>query len=206
MDDVLATAELARVLATRAHQGREERMAWIQANLGPFERLARALDGWAEMKLRPGDLIRELKNSLMKHKVAEPRTALPRLEELGLRLDAMDEPELSPAQSLRRALATAALVREGEGMDTLEGVRVLTIHQSKGLEFTRVFLPQLVQNVLPSFMVLKNGDPAQLAEERRLLYVAMTRAKRRLYLSWHGRNAHGYQAEPSTFLGELLGN
>ena len=78
-------------------------------------------------------------------------------------------------------------------------------HQSKGLEFTRVFLPQLVQNVLPSFLVLKGGDPAQLAEERRLLYVAMTRAKRRLYLSWHGRNANGYQAEPSTFLGELLG-
>ena len=107
---------------------------------------------------------------------------------------------------MRRALSTAALVREGDGMDQIPGVRVLTMHQSKGLEFTRVFLPQLVQNVLPSFLTVKSRDPARLAEERRLLYVAMTRARRRLYLSWHGRNSRGYQVEPSIFLGELLGS
>jgi DNA helicase-2/ATP-dependent DNA helicase PcrA len=79
------------------------------------------------------------------------------------------------------------------------------MHQSKGLEFTRVFVPQLVQNVLPSYRTVKSGDSAKLAEERRLLYVAMTRAKRRLYLSWHGKNARGYQVEPSEFLQDLLG-
>ena len=134
----------------------------------------------------------------------DPKVALPRLEELAFRLDAMDDPALLPAQALHHALATAALVREGDAMDRSSGVRVLTMHQSKGLEFTRVFLPQLVQNTLPSYRAVKSGDVAKLSEERRLLYVAMTRAKRRLYLSWHETNARGYRTEPSVFLGELL--
>jgi DNA helicase-2/ATP-dependent DNA helicase PcrA len=204
LDDVRATAALAQLLRERASTGRDERLAWLETHQAPFERLAQALDTWAAEDLRPGDLIRRLKDALMKHKVPDPKTALPRLEELALRIDAMDDPALTPSQSLRRALATAALVREGDGVDSLEGVRVLSMHQSKGLEFTRVFLPQLVQNVLPSYHTVLSRDPTKLAEERRLLYVAMTRAKRRLYLSWHSRNARGYPADPSTFLGELL--
>ena len=204
MDDVLATAELARVLKEKAAQGQEKRLLWLQENKPGFARLTAALDRWASMHLRPGDLIRELTQTLMKHKVQEPKVALPRLEELAHRLDAMDDPALSPSQALQHALATAALVREGDAMDRTAGVRVLTMHQSKGLEFSRVFIPQLVQNTLPSYRAVKSGDLAKISEERRLLYVAMTRAKRRLYLSWHETNAKGYRTEPSEFLGELL--
>ena len=77
------------------------------------------------------------------------------------------------------------------------------MHQSKDWGH-RVFIPQLVQNTLPSYRAVKSGDLAKINEERRLLYVAMTRAKRRLYLSWHETNAKGYRTEPSEFLGELL--
>ena len=140
----------------------------------------------------------------MKHKVQEPKVALPKLEELAHRLDAMDDPALSPSQALQHALATR-LVHEGNAMDRTAGVSVLTMHQSKGLEFSRVFIPQLVQNTLPSYRAVKSGDLAKISEERRLLYVAMTRAKRRLYLSWHETNAKGYRTEPSECLGELLG-
>ncbi len=55
-----------------------------------------------------------------------------------------------------------------------------TIHSSKGLEFHTVFVMSLVDGYLPSFRAL--GDMAQLEEERRLLYVAMTRAKENLFL------------------------
>ena len=72
------------------------------------------------------------------------------------------------------------------------GVNLLTYHRAKGLEFEVVFLPRLEEGELP-FKRAKLGDA--LAEERRLLYVGMTRAKRYLELTWSG--------EPSRFLSEL---
>jgi DNA helicase II / ATP-dependent DNA helicase PcrA len=68
------------------------------------------------------------------------------------------------------------------------GVNLLTYHRAKGLEFEAVFLPNLVEGELP----FKRAD---VAEERRLFYVGMTRAKRHLELTWSG--------EPSRFLEEL---
>jgi DNA helicase-2/ATP-dependent DNA helicase PcrA len=72
------------------------------------------------------------------------------------------------------------------------GVNLLTYHRAKGLEFDVVFLPRLEEGELP-FKLARSGE-AQ-AEERRLLYVGMTRAKRHLEISWSG--------EPSRFLAEL---
>ena len=60
------------------------------------------------------------------------------------------------------------------------GVRVMTIHSSKGLEFDHVFVPALEEGILPFTLYDKNND---FSEERRLLYVAMTRARRGLWLS-----------------------
>jgi DNA helicase II / ATP-dependent DNA helicase PcrA len=72
------------------------------------------------------------------------------------------------------------------------GVNLLTYHRAKGLEFEAVFLPRLEEGELP-FKRARLGEA--LAEERRLLYVGMTRAKRYLELTWSG--------EPSRFLAEL---
>jgi DNA helicase-2/ATP-dependent DNA helicase PcrA len=72
------------------------------------------------------------------------------------------------------------------------GVHLLTLHGAKGLEFDAVFLPRLQERELP-IRQAKTDD--EVAEERRLLYVGMTRAKRHLALTWSGR--------PSRFLGEL---
>jgi DNA helicase-2/ATP-dependent DNA helicase PcrA len=72
------------------------------------------------------------------------------------------------------------------------GVHLLTYHRAKGLEFEAVFLPRLERRELP-WKLAKTDD--ELAEERRLLYVGMTRAKRHLALTWSGR--------PSPFVAEL---
>jgi DNA helicase II / ATP-dependent DNA helicase PcrA len=72
------------------------------------------------------------------------------------------------------------------------GVHLLTLHRAKGLEFDAVFLPKLEQRELP--WKLARGDD-ELAEERRLLYVGMTRARRWLTLTW--------ASKPSRFLREL---
>ena len=72
------------------------------------------------------------------------------------------------------------------------GVHFLTYHRAKGLEFDAVFLPRLEERELPSKL---SKTPAAIAEERRLLYVGMTRAKRHLAITWAGK--------PSRFLSEL---
>jgi ATP-dependent DNA helicase UvrD/PcrA len=73
------------------------------------------------------------------------------------------------------------------------GVHLLTLHRAKGLEFDAVFLPRVEEKELPCKQALR--APGGLDEERRLLYVGMTRAKRHLALSWAG--------PPSRFLVEL---
>ena len=83
----------------------------------------------------------------------------------------------------------------------------MTIHASKGLEFDHVFVIGLENGMLP-FTLYDNDAAAnsRIEEERRLLYVAMTRARTGLYLSWarsrifKGRKLNG---SPSPFLNEL---
>ena len=72
------------------------------------------------------------------------------------------------------------------------GVHLLTYHRAKGLEFDAVFLPRLEERELPSKL---SKTPAAIDEERRLLYVGLTRAKRHLTVTWSGK--------PSRFLAEL---
>ena len=73
------------------------------------------------------------------------------------------------------------------------GVHLLTLHRAKGLEFEAVFLPRVEEKELPCKQALR--VPGAIDEERRLLYVGLTRAKRHLAVTWSGK--------PSRFLEEL---
>jgi DNA helicase II / ATP-dependent DNA helicase PcrA len=73
------------------------------------------------------------------------------------------------------------------------GVHLLTLHRAKGLEWDAVFLPRIEERELPCKQAL--GDADAIAEERRLLYVGITRARKHLALTWTRR--------PSRFLAEL---
>ena len=97
------------------------------------------------------------------HTVAEPFNALP------------------PGEALSPFLESVSLVSDVDNLDETEGgVTLITLHQAKGLEFPVVFIVGLEEGVLPHFRSF--DDPAQMEEERRLCYVGVTRAKRRLYL------------------------
>jgi DNA helicase II / ATP-dependent DNA helicase PcrA len=88
--------------------------------------------------------------------------------------------------------------RFGSGREGI-GVNLLTLHRAKGLEFEAVFLPRLQEGELPFRRA--SGDEA-VEEERRLLYVGITRARAHLCISWSG----GAKAAPSRFLGALGGD
>ncbi|MCA8922111.1 MAG: UvrD-helicase domain-containing protein [Planctomycetes bacterium] len=103
-------------------------------------------------------------------------------------------------------LEHAALVAEraDDGAPDEERLSLMTVHAAKGLEFDSVFVLGLEEGLFPHSR--STDDPTGLEEERRLAYVAITRAKRRLHLSyarwraWHGRSS---SQEPSLFLYEL---
>jgi DNA helicase-2/ATP-dependent DNA helicase PcrA len=80
------------------------------------------------------------------------------------------------------------MLHERFGASAGRGVHLLTLHRAKGLEFEAVYLPFVEEGELP----IRRGD---IEEERRLLYVGLTRAKRRLVVTWSGK--------ASRFLGEL---
>jgi DNA helicase II / ATP-dependent DNA helicase PcrA len=84
-------------------------------------------------------------------------------------------------------------------------VNLMTIHSAKGLEFPVVFIAGVEQDIIPHARSVEDSE-ANLEEERRLFYVALTRAERRLYLSWcSSRRRMGKPSEafPSPFLEEL---
>jgi len=86
---------------------------------------------------------------------------------------------------------------QDESSNDEEGVKLMTVHKAKGLEFPVVFVVGLVEGILPS----KKGD---IEEERRICFVAMSRAMKLLFLSW----SHTYLSQPSkksVFLDEILG-
>jgi ATP-dependent DNA helicase UvrD/PcrA len=85
----------------------------------------------------------------------------------------------------------AAALRERFGASAGAGVHLLTLHRAKGLEWDAVYLPRLEEGELPN----RRARGEELAEERRLLYVGLTRARRHLLVTWSGR--------PSRFLDEL---
>ena len=109
-------------------------------------------------------------------------------------------------ESLADFLDHAALVSDADSVDSGAQVSLLTMHNAKGLEFPIVFIAGMEEGLFPHSRSLDNE--AQMEEERRLCYVGMTRAEKRLYLSWarfrrrFGGGAAGAE-HPSRFLKEI---
>jgi len=95
-------------------------------------------------------------------------------------------------------LAYVEQMRSGAGGGKEQGVHFMTMHGSKGLEFPVVFIVDANEGMTP----YKRADsPEGIEEERRLFYVAMTRAKEQLHISWTKERFHRPQSR-SRFVGE----
>jgi DNA helicase-2/ATP-dependent DNA helicase PcrA len=175
-------------------------------SLHAFAEFTNCLIRWRKAKdeLSPADLARLILEEsgytamLQNERSAE---AAGRLENLSELTRAMEEYE-----TLGAFLEHVSLVMDNDAADDRDKVTLMTIHAAKGLEFDTVFLPGWEEGVFPSQRSLDEGGLASLEEERRLAYVAITRARRRCTIV-HAANRRIYgqwtSSIPSRFVAEL---
>ena len=173
---------------------------------GTLLALVRDFARWREQAgtLSPAELARTLLDesgytaALQAERTPE---AAGRLENLSELVRAMEEYE-----TLGDFLEHVSLVMDNDAADDAAKVTIMTMHGAKGLEFDNVFLPGWEEGVFPSQRALDEGGLASLEEERRLAYVAITRAKRRCTIL-HAANRRIYgqwtNSIPSRFIAEI---
>ncbi len=137
--------------------------------------------------------------------------------------DERDEQEAAKIENINELLAVASLYKtvpeflesaalaEAETKKSQSNAKItlMTVHSAKGLEFENVFVVGLEEGMFPHSRSISSGSKDEIEEERRLMYVAMTRAKRRLVLSFaRSRLIFGGRMRtiPSRFLGEIQEN
>jgi DNA helicase-2/ATP-dependent DNA helicase PcrA len=183
---------LGKMLEERVFPGRAE------AALSAFHRMITELG--SQVDARPiADSLRDLmertgyRKMLEEENTEEAKTRLANLDELlNAAVDAGERGE-----SIRDFLDHAALVADADSTDERAPVSLLTMHNAKGLEFPVVFIAGLEEGLFPHSRSL-NTESA-MEEERRLCYVGMTRAEKKLYLTWarYRRRFGGGQPEAS---------
>jgi DNA helicase-2/ATP-dependent DNA helicase PcrA len=146
-----------------------------------------------------------LRDHLAKDKTEKGRMRLENLDELITAAGEFEKGEYDGLSILQAFLSHAALETGENQVDNNENsVQLMTIHAAKGLEFPMVFLSGMEAGLFPHHASF--DDTNKLEEERRLCYVGMTRAMRKLYLTYaESRRLHGSETyrRPSNFLHEI---
>ncbi len=167
----------------------------------PFVDLMEKIGQEAEGKSLPELIDLVAKRSGLEEFYQKQQDADIRLENLGELVNAAvgyceengideDAPALDPVPGgtmspLDGFLSQAALEPDDKNTEEEpDAVRLMTVHASKGLEFPYVYLTGLEQDLFPHYIREDENPEFQLSEERRLMYVAMTRARRHLWISW----------------------
>ncbi len=127
------------------------------------------------------------------------------IEELTNRAGEFEERSEEPSLEgfLDELALVAAIDAFEEGADVMS---LMTLHSAKGLEFPVVFMAGMEDGIFPGYQSMTSDDADDLEEERRLCYVGITRAQKKLYMTGsRSRRIHGYEqlSKPSRFLEEL---
>jgi DNA helicase-2/ATP-dependent DNA helicase PcrA len=174
-----------------------------------FIRVQRSKLGYNSLKeilesiMKDTGYIEELKTENTEESLARIENVEELLTKIVTYEESTDEPTLAGF------LEEVALIAD---IDSLENssdyVVLMTIHSAKGLEFPRVYLSGMEDGVFPSYMCLNSDDPTDIEEERRLCYVAITRAMKKLTISCaRARMLRGETQynKMSRFVGEIPG-
>ncbi len=121
-----------------------------------------------------------------------------------IKLSGGDDEDKSLGAFLQEVTLLTGVDSDSDDADNLDKITLMTIHMAKGLEFKNVYIVGMEEDLFPSQMMLSSR--ADLEEERRLFYVAITRAKEKLFLSFalsRYRFGRLKSCEPSRFLDEI---
>jgi DNA helicase-2/ATP-dependent DNA helicase PcrA len=172
-----------------------------RAALGEFSGLARDLAAEASSSVERLVKTALARTKLEEHVLSTDARGQERVESLRALVEAARE---AGSRDARGFLDRLALLDQNDSdSDTRERVNLTTIHAAKGLEFDVVFVVGLEEGLFPHERAVEEGG---IEEERRLAYVAFTRARQRLVLTWasfRGGRASSERRFPSTFLHEL---
>lgn len=145
-----------------------------------------------------------LLKELYEDRSVEGKVRYDNLQELFNAIKAFVEDPDKTDKSLTAFLQEVALITSSDEQEQENAVTLMTVHMSKGLEFDYVYLVGMEENLFPSQLMLENS--VDLEEERRLFYVAVTRAKKKLYLTFalqRYRFGKLIMAESSRFIDEI---
>lgn len=189
--------------ALRSYYIRRNQM-WMLERLGDFENELRALRTMSPYSaihyIRKGIGYDEFLTEYAKERNVKPEDWFDVLDEV--QETARDKASLSEwldfVEGYGETLEELRREQKEVGQET-EGIRLMTMHGAKGLEFRTVFIPTVNEGISPYRKSIQSGD---IEEERRMLYVAMTRAKEHLHLSFVKERFHK-AVEPSRFLFEI---
>lgn len=207
-DDILATAEIL-MYAVNHHlrPERDARRACISPYVSLFMPMARIVQDISRMswKQNPNALIGQVISQLnmdeyfTQHGKTRERQ---HLEELKRCAEAYPDYGRPPQDVLQEYLAMTALDAGDEILwqSGQAGIPIATVHQAKGMEFDFVFMAGMADENFPSFGALKAG---MLMEEKRLFYVAITRARKRLFISWNIQSSRFGDTGASRFIANL---
>ena len=215
MDDIIATGKLLvyamkeNILPTKA-----QRMAFINKYRDTFANIAASMDAlrskWTTIK--PTEILTYIMKDmgLVEHyqkKVKEDLTGQRRLasiRELYRIMKELEEehPHYIGRDGVKEILEMSAL-HSGEGIFRRKGdsrIPIITVHQAKGSEFEYVFIASAHDGGFPFYFAVRDG---KLEEEKRIFYVALTRAKKHLIITYATVNGKGYWQQPSRFLSSI---
>lgn len=204
LDDAVSTFELLKALVPKLIESATRRRALIDKYGSMFKPLALQFQRWrrAMNESRPQILLERildetgLRETTFKEVDGERKLAY--LSDLSQRFSELDR-KANPRESLQFLLEQSALGFGGFKV-VEEKVPLVTAHQSKGLEFKVVFIAGATDTEFPHWL---NSTKKGVEQERKLLYVAMTRAKQRLYISFFNRNERDFKQNPSRFIANI---
>ena len=199
---------LALALDAPADPSPEERLLRELALPAALGRYGGCLEAYAE-EARSAEapsveeLIERLGGNRLLERIRAARPAAERYPSSVARLAALVEASAAPelAESIELLLDRVALSRSDDALTGHGGVSLLTLHATKGLEFSRVYIVGAEDNQLPGYRALESDNRHEIQEARRLLYVGMTRAKDRLVLT-RALHRDGRQTGGDLFLRE----
>lgn len=208
MDDILATKDLlVKALENDIMPTTLQRMSYMSKNLKPFANITGKLNKLFEESegLRPYEVVSKIVNDFsLKTLYAgeEGKDKIERLKDFYVLLREIDDKSKNSRDSLLDIIKLTAL-SNGE-LEALiinrtkkPRIPIITVHQAKGLEYETVFISGVQQNTFPSYMSIKTHN---LDEERRTFYVAITRAKKRLYITCNTDAVYNRKTTESSFI------